>query len=77
MKSGATRSPPVIPAPLAVVLALLAVIPAPLAVIPDPLAVIPDSIRDPCLMTVPRAPWIADQVRNDKSGDAMTNRRAP
>ena len=80
MKSGATRSPPaipaplaVIPAPLAVIPAPLAVIPAPLAVIPAPLAVIPDSIRDPCLMTVPRAAWIADQVRNDKSAVAMTN----
>ncbi len=35
------------------------------------LAVIPDLIRDPCLLTVPRAPWIADQVRNDKSTLAM------
>ena len=29
--------------------------------------VIPDLIRDPCLLTVPREPWIADQVGNDKS----------
>ncbi len=36
-----------------------------------PWAVIPDLIRDPCLLTVPRAPWIADQVRNDKSTLAM------
>ena len=32
--------------------------------------VIPDSIRDP----VPREHWIADQVRNDKLGSAMTSR---
>ena len=38
-------------------------------VIPDSQFVIPDSIRDPVL----REHWIADQVRNDKVGDAMTN----
>ncbi len=36
-------------------------------VVPDSAVVIPDLIRDP----VPRKPWIADQVRNDKSGSAL------
>ena len=40
-----------------------AVIPGPKDGIPDSKDVIPDSIRDP----VPRADWIADQVRNDNS----------
>jgi hypothetical protein len=37
----------------------LLVIPDELLVIPDGRFVIPDLIRDPCLMPVPRAPWIA------------------
>jgi len=37
-------------------------------VIPDLVFVIPDLIRDPVLLEH----WIADQVRNDKLGPAMT-----
>ena len=52
------------------------VIPTYFTVIPDSQFVIPApdqvrgfNIRDPVL----REHWIADQVRNDKVGDAMTN----
>ena len=53
-----------------------AVIPGPKDGMPDSKDVIPDSIRDPVQEfvipdsirdPVPRADWIADQVRNDKS----------
>ena len=49
------------------------VIPNSEVVIPDSEVVIPDLIRDP----VPRGTWIADQVRNDKTGNGndRTGRR--
>jgi hypothetical protein len=59
----------VIPDSVAVIPDSVAVIPDSVAVIPDSMAVIPDSIRDPG----PRRHWIADQVRNDKPGLAMTS----
>jgi hypothetical protein len=48
-----------IPDELLVISDELLVIPDELLVIPDGRFVIPDSIRDPCLMPVLRAPWIA------------------
>ena len=60
----------VIPDSMTVIPDSMTVIPDSMAVIPDSMAVIPDSIRDPG----PRRHWIADQVRNDKPGLAMTSR---